>query len=351
MKLSIIVAVFNVEEFIADCLDSLVKVSLISDEYEIVVVNDGSTDKSSAIIECYGERYKQIKIINQKNKGTGAARNTGLTHSRGEYVWIIDGDDFINPEFIDLAINYAIEKNTDVLAFGSKSVNQLGLPEEWVSIKLQFGNQLSLSGPDFYYLNYANSYIWLYFFKRELFLKNNLLFHDSIKMQDSELMPHIMAKTSKVYYFNHNLINYRYRSTSAVNNKAIESFHHMYFSMVYVYNSLIAFQSKVDSPPLILEAIDLKKAQILKSLYFHFVSNRYNRMINKDFIKILKEGDVFPFPAHIVSHEHIKFRWILYIINLNPLLGRYLSRYINQVSPLYQLKKLLKSPKQSQEAK
>lgn len=351
MKLSIIVAVFNIEDFIGDCLESLVKISLSSDEYEIVVVNDGSTDQSLSVIESYAQMYRQIKIFSQENIGTGSARNTGIVRSTGEYIWIIDGDDFVNPKYVREALEYAINQKADVLAFDFMPVNELGLPENWISFQLKFDDHTHLSGPEFYSLNFENSYIWLYFFKRKLFLDKKLSFHDSIKMQDGELMPHIMSHTNKVVSFDKKLINYRFRYNSAVNNKAIESFNHLYFSMVYVYNSISDFQSRGNINTIIYKAIELKKTQIVKSLYYHFISNDYNGKINTAFISLLKESKIFPFPPHVVLHEHIKYRWVRMIINLHPLLGRFISQHINNLSPLYQLRILLNDSKAGSEIK
>ena len=91
-KLSIIVPVYNVEKYIGQCLDSITSQK---GNFEVVIINDGSTDLSGSICEDYLNRYSNISYFVTKNAGLSAARNYGLKHASGEYVWFIDGDDFI----------------------------------------------------------------------------------------------------------------------------------------------------------------------------------------------------------------------------------------------------------------
>ena len=93
MKLSVIVPVFNTEKFVSHCLDSLINQT--HKDLEIVIVNDGSTDSSGAIINEYANKDNRIIIVNQKNQGLSAARNKGLFVASGDYVLFLDSDDYI----------------------------------------------------------------------------------------------------------------------------------------------------------------------------------------------------------------------------------------------------------------
>lgn len=106
MKLSIVVPIYNVEVFLPRCLDSLLRQGLKAGEYEIVCVNDGSTDDSAMILSDYAERYSDIiRVITQDNQGLGCARNTGVDVAHGEYVAFVDSDDYL----IDGAYHYLCE--------------------------------------------------------------------------------------------------------------------------------------------------------------------------------------------------------------------------------------------------
>ena len=95
MKLSIVVPVYNVERYVAECLDSLLEQGLSDSDYEILCVDDGSTDRSGGIAEDYARRYRQVAVIHQGNRGLSAARNTGIRAAAGEYVYFIDSDDLL----------------------------------------------------------------------------------------------------------------------------------------------------------------------------------------------------------------------------------------------------------------
>ena len=111
-KVSVCIPVYNAEKFISECLDSLVKQTLR--EIEIICVNDGSTDSSPEIIKQYQKKYKNIKLINQKNQGLGGARNTGIENATGKYVGFVDADDFVDEEMYEALYRLAEEKGCEI---------------------------------------------------------------------------------------------------------------------------------------------------------------------------------------------------------------------------------------------
>ena len=98
INISIIIPVYNVEEYLHDCLDSISQLKAFS--WEAILIDDGSSDNSGAICDEYVDNYQNFKVIHQENKGVSVARNVGLDSARGEWVWFVDSDDMINPNFI-----------------------------------------------------------------------------------------------------------------------------------------------------------------------------------------------------------------------------------------------------------
>lgn len=114
MKLSIIVPVYNVEKYLPQCLDSLVKQTL--EDYEIIIVNDGSPDKSQQIIDDYSSRYPGlIKSLVIENGGQGRARNFGLDIARGDYIGFADSDDWVEPDMFKTMYDAALDNSADVV--------------------------------------------------------------------------------------------------------------------------------------------------------------------------------------------------------------------------------------------
>lgn len=117
MKLSVIVPVYNMEPYLSACLDSLLEQGLPDSDYEIICVDDGSTDQSAAILEAYAGRWRHITVIHQDNRGVSATRNTGLQAASGEYVYFIDSDDLLERNVLAPLYCLAAGNGLDMLLF------------------------------------------------------------------------------------------------------------------------------------------------------------------------------------------------------------------------------------------
>lgn len=95
MKLSIIVPVYNVEQYLPKCVSSLLNQGLKDEDYEILLINDGSTDHSLSLCTDYAERYANIRVFSQPNSGVGIARNKGIDNALGEYIAFVDSADYL----------------------------------------------------------------------------------------------------------------------------------------------------------------------------------------------------------------------------------------------------------------
>ena len=114
---SVIVPVYNVEQYLPQCLDSIVNQTLKN--IEIICVNDSSTDNSLNILNHYAEKDPRIKVVTQPNGGAGAARNRGLSLAAGKYLSFLDSDDFFEPDMLELAYNKAVCDKADFVVFQS----------------------------------------------------------------------------------------------------------------------------------------------------------------------------------------------------------------------------------------
>ena len=113
MKLSIIIPVFNVEKYLNKCLDSVFNQDIPYSDYEVILVNDGSTDNSEEIILKYKKQFPNLKYYKQKNSGPSKARNKGLDHATGEYIWFVDADDWIASNSLNRLLKYISKHKLD----------------------------------------------------------------------------------------------------------------------------------------------------------------------------------------------------------------------------------------------
>lgn len=116
--ISIIIPAFDIDKFLVACLNSII--DQISSNVEIIIVDDGSTDKTGEIANQFAYHYDNIKVIHQNNQGVSAARNRGLLEAKGQYIWFVDGDDIVNTNSINFLIDAIKLYQTDIIFFGFK---------------------------------------------------------------------------------------------------------------------------------------------------------------------------------------------------------------------------------------
>lgn len=127
LRLSIIIPFYNVERYIAECLDSVFDQDIPLSDYEVICVNDGSPDNSRRIVLDYMKRFPNLRLIeHEMNKKLGAARNTGRTIAKGSYIWNVDSDDKIVPNCLSGLLRICEDNNLDVLEFRPLSFNEEG---------------------------------------------------------------------------------------------------------------------------------------------------------------------------------------------------------------------------------
>ena len=127
-KISVIVPVYNVEQYLPKCLDSIINQTF--KDIEIICINDGSTDNSGKILEQYAQKDDRIKVLTQENQGQAVARNKGLDIAKGEYIYFVDSDDFIHPQTLE--IMYSVAEKTKCPIVATENINQLSKNHEIV---------------------------------------------------------------------------------------------------------------------------------------------------------------------------------------------------------------------------
>ena len=231
VQLSIVVPVYNVEQYIYRCIDSLVTQNVERDEYEIIVVDDGSKDKSADIIK---QNFSQsnIKIVTKENGGLSSARNRGLELAKGDYVWFVDSDDWIEKNSL-YELFSVFSNKPDVIALTrlyqeEKFGTTLRIVDESVKTGLQMIATKRFTG--------APSFIY----KREFLIDKSLLFHEGILHEDVEFGPRMLYLCKRLCIYKIPLYHYFIRDgsiTSQASNKRC-------LDMIFVINSLLDFCRK-----------------------------------------------------------------------------------------------------------
>ncbi|MCH5327991.1 MAG: glycosyltransferase [Coprobacter sp.] len=197
-KLSIIIPVYNVEKYVGRCLDSCLTQGLSSDDYEIIVVNDGSPDNAVAVVEKYRRHHSHIRLVNRVNGGLSAARNTGLDEAEGEYVWFVDSDDRIEEHCAGMLVEQARKDRLDVLCFNLKIEYPDGMTKDFY-VHCD-SNRTIYSGQDFISSVSMPPAAWIALYRRDFLISNNLRFYEGILHEDQEFTPRTYCLAERIAY-------------------------------------------------------------------------------------------------------------------------------------------------------
>ena len=207
IKVSVIIPVYNSQQYLKQCLDNVVNQTLR--DIEIIIVNDGSTDNSLLIIQEYANKYKNIKVINKQNEGCYKARNVGLETSTGEYISFLDSDDYIETTIYEKLYLKAKQTDADIVSSNYYILqdNKLKLVDFSSSAALLEKSNNSLAGAENILLD---AIIWSRIFKRQMLVEKSIKFHSDIYMADDAFF-HIvtMLNSKEIIYIPDVLYTYR----------------------------------------------------------------------------------------------------------------------------------------------
>ena len=216
MLISIIVPVYNTEAFLERCLQSLLRQGLAEDEFEIILVNDGSTDGSLQICEKYSKIHDNIRIISQANGGIGAARNTGMSLARGEYVCFVDSDDDLSENGLSEMITYC-DSEVDAIRFWCRIVHPHTKDE---NVKEDGRELFRGRGHDYLKKFGLETFCWNWLYRRDYLLSNKLFFKKIIG-EDFQFMSEVLLSNPIVVSLAARIYNYEIREDSTSSTRSI----------------------------------------------------------------------------------------------------------------------------------
>lgn len=226
MDISIIVPIYNVEEYLVECLKSIYKIENL--RYEVILVNDGSKDKSYKIMEDFKALYpNQTVLINKENGGLSSARNAGLRVAKGRYVSFIDSDDFIDTVEFEKFVIEGIKSRVDI-AVGNMRYYVPGRIGEPLFRSKLIKEAGTVTGIDFLWNLFQQPKCYREeavddIYRRDFLIKNNLFFNEEIVHEDSEFTTLAYLRANKVKYIDKAFYFYRQREGSIMNKVSEKS--------------------------------------------------------------------------------------------------------------------------------
>ena len=215
MRFSIIVPVYNVEEYLKKCLDSVAKQRFC--DYEVIIVDDETPDNSMAIAQTYVDADpKRFRIIHQKNKGLGGARNTGVAAAEGEYLVFLDSDDYIHEEMLEILDRKLRDNPCDIIAFNYCMVSISG--EIILDYKV-FSDNVMISSVEEKNAQFQNPpAAWNKVFLRSFYNQSGVSFPEKVLYEDV-VTRILMAKAERIQLCTESLYFYVQRPGSIMNSQ------------------------------------------------------------------------------------------------------------------------------------
>ena len=295
IKVSVIIPVYNVEEYIDKCLKSLVNQTL--KEIEIIVVNDGSPDNSQKIIDKYVKKYpNKVKSFIKENGGQGSARNYGLLQANGEYIAYVDSDDWVETNMLEEMYNKAISNNSDIVVCGNNVVSMNG---EIIKVEpAVIYNDTNLD------ILFGKMAVWNKIYKKELLLKNKIEFRQKVWYEDIDFSVKILFDSLNVSFVDKPFYNYLLRPGSTMNNSNIKrnlelnlAFDEMinYFKNNNTYEKnyeklefLCLYHMYISGITRVINCkVPMKDKKIIIYKYIDYVKNNFKTFKNSKYIKYM----------------------------------------------------------------
>lgn len=215
VKISVIIPVYNVERFLEKCLDSILYQTF--KDFEVICIDDGSTDNSLSILKSYKKKDKRIKIYTQNNRGAGVARNFGLKKAQGKYIQFLDSDDYFDKKLLEKLFNLAEKNNADLVICSSRKVDDFGNIIESQNPNMPINLNKAPLNKVFNKFDYKEDIFslftpipWNKLILKDLIINNSIEFPDLKIYEDIAFAHSLVVCAEKIIAINEELINYRF---------------------------------------------------------------------------------------------------------------------------------------------
>lgn len=238
--ISVVIPVYNVELFLRECVDSVLQQSYR--QLEVILINDGSTDESGQICDGYATSDPRVKVIHKVNGGASTARNEGMRHASGEFIYFLDSDDYLELNAFEILHEKIRAESADFVFFNAWSVFDTmyrGTRKQGYTRDYSYPSEDGLASL-WRHLQHKEFHasVPLLLIRREFLLENNIMFTENIVLEDMIFTFMLFSLARKVAYVDKNLYFRRYRENSVMSSKNVEK---KYVSAITVYNKIKHF--------------------------------------------------------------------------------------------------------------
>jgi len=317
------------ERYLPECLDSLLNQNLNPADFEIIIVNDESKDSTLIVANNYAAKHDNMIVIDKKNAGVGAARNTGFDLAKGKYIYFLDPDDYIAKNTMTTLLGLMEKNNLEILTFHSMPVVKRQVLN---SRNIEHGNKdLEVQDGITYIANTKHhNEIWWYFIKKEFMTNSGIRFIEGKWMEDAILTSELFIQAKRIAHVHYDVHRYRILPTSAMRNKTPEHYNKVIYDNA---NAAHVFGGLIDSIP-----TDHKDADAcikrLKTRQQSFVFFLMVRLMKSDIsvekiptmLKGFEEIDAYPLKKFIgEDYNGFGYSFLVFIFNRKSLINPFIK--------------------------
>lgn len=312
MKLSIIIPCYNAEKHITRCLKSIVNQGFDTIDYEIIIIDDGSTDNSVKVIEDFNNTYKNILLFKQQNQGQGVARNKGIGLAKGDYVYFIDADDYLAHNSLNVIFKHGITHKLDVIGFNTLITHEIDLFD--IS-KSEITNEITITtGVDFILKNRNHRLeAWWYLIKRDYLIESGFKFEEGAFLEDVIFTFRVLHGAKRFVFVPITIHRYLQNPNSTMQN---ETYQHLsklidgYLSLIIRLDKLKKniCDNKAQNKNNAIENIQYLSNSNTFYLFFKITKSNFSIKKIDNILTQLKKTGAYPFDKELITKEYTHFK-------------------------------------------
>ena len=325
LLLSYIIPLYNTEAYIVRCLRSIIAQDLPEGGYEVIVVDDGSTDGGRELVEALAAEHPQVRLLSQTNAGVSAARNKALDAARGRFVQFVDSDDYLAEGMMKPLLQRAIDESLDVLVFNYNCVDADGndRPHDRDD---NYPSTAAMTGVDYLEHHSMTPYVWRFLVRRDYLNQGNWRFDTSlIVCEDGALIARFLLNAPRVAHDGSAPYNYASRGDSAMHNPDPEHLKQRIFSQV---DAAISIDEVIKH----YEARTGLKAPAsvagVRNVYLYFsLTKAMTCGLVEEVVARMRRSGLYPFPCVGPEANYYGMKWkVIHRVMMNLPLWTFLSK-------------------------
>ena len=311
MQLSVIIPMYNAEKYIKRCIESVYRQDLDINNFELLVVNDGSTDNSPSIVKELQKIYPNITLIDKENGGQGSARNIGIDSSSGDYLMFIDADDYLVDKTIKDCLKKTEENNLDICCMCMQRLSISGLPDKVNTTK--FSETEIYTGSYLLLHDYFPGSVCAHFFKREFLLGTGLYFLTDIMHEDVDFQMKLLFYVHRLMFCHTIVYIYYYNPESTDRLMDVKKGKYSILSTLRTCKDIIDFSETVDVDSKLKSYYKkVSNSQVLAMCLTLFTDNTLNMAFKRKAIVYAFVSGLLPIKGACFSW---KSKFLKYFVN------------------------------------